>query len=153
MFNPLKLIPTGVDTAKDKADFKLASAVLRVPVGLYIANSGLGKFKADEGTAQFLQNMAASGIPAVKEMDAKNFATFVAASETAVAGALLAPFVPNRLAGLGLTTFAAGLLSMYFRNPDMTLGDGIRPSQEGTPLSKDMWLAAIGAALMALPKK
>ena len=45
------------------------------------------------------------------------------------------------------------MLSMYFRNPDMTLDDGIRPSQEGTPLSKDMWLAAIGAALMALPKK
>ena len=95
MFNPLKLIPTGVDTAKDKADFKLASAILRVPVGLYIANSGMGKFKADEGTAQFLQNMAATGIPAVKEMDAKNFATFVAASETAVAGALLARLSPT----------------------------------------------------------
>ena len=42
---------------------------------------------------------------------------------------------------------------MYFGNDAMTEDDGIRPSQEGLPLSKDSWLVAIGAALMALPRK
>ena len=39
------------------------------------------------------------------------------------------------------------------RNDELTQEDGIRPSQEGTPLSKDVWLAAIGASLIAQGKK
>ncbi|WP_291314487.1 DoxX family membrane protein [Corynebacterium sp. UBA2622] len=153
MFNPLKLIPTGITTAKDKADTKVASIALRAPIGLFMLNTGLEKFQADKATAEFLQNMASTGLPFVKEMDAENFAKLIAASETSLGAALLLPFVPNRLAGLGLSTFAAGLLSMYFRNPAMTQSDGIRPTQEGLDLSKNTWLAAIGAALLALPKK
>lgn len=43
---------------------------------------------------------------------------------------------------------SAGMLSMYFRNDAMTQDDGVRPSQDGTPLAKDLWLAAIAAALI-----
>lgn len=153
MFNPLKVIPTGVFTKQDKANIGFASAALRIPTGLYVLNSGLGKFKADKGTAEWLQNTAATGLPFVKEMDAENFAKLLASTETSLGTALLLPFVPNRLVGVGLTAFAAGLLSMYFGNDDMTEADGIRPSQDGTALAKDSWLAAIGAALVALPSK
>lgn len=132
---------------------RLAAALLRVPTGLYILNSGAGKLGADEGTAEFLHGMAQTGIPAVKDADPKAFAKFVAYSETGIGAALLAPFVSNRLAGAALATFGAGLLTMYFGNDAMTEDDGIRPSQEGLSLSKDSWLVSIGTALMALPRK
>lgn len=153
MFKSLKKVPTGVETAEDRASVKVAAAALRAPIGLFILNSGLGKVKADKGTAEFLQNMASAGVPFVKELEAENFAKLLAAAETSLGVALLLPFVPNRLAGLGLTAFSAGLLSMYFGIPEMTQKDGIRPSQDGTALAKDSWLAAAGLALVTLPKK
>ncbi|MEX3505367.1 hypothetical protein [Corynebacterium sp. LK2510] len=153
MFNPLKLIPTGINTAQDSASCKVASAALRAPIGLFILNSGVGKFSADRETAEGLQGMAATGLPFVKEMDAENFAKLLATAETSLGAALLLPFIPNRLVGLGLTAFSAGLLSMYFGNPDMTREDGIRPSQSGTALAKDSWLAAAGVALATLPRR
>ena len=153
MFNPLKAIPAGITTKQDKTNLGFASAALRVPTGLFILNSGLGKFQADKETAEGLQGMAATGLPFVKEFDAENFAKLLATAETGLGTALLLPFIPNRLAGLGLAAFGAGLLSMYFGNDDMTEDDGIRPSQSGTPLAKDSWLVAIGAALAALPNK
>ncbi|AWB83092.1 DoxX family protein [Corynebacterium liangguodongii] len=136
-----------------KTKLGLSSAALRVPTGLFILNSGLGKLQADKATAEGLQGMAATGLPFVKELDAETFAKALAAAETGLGTALLLPFVSNRLAGLGLTAFGSGLLTMYFGNSDNTEDDGIRPSQAGTPLAKDSWLAAIGAALLALPKK
>ena len=39
---------------------------------------------------------------------------------------------------------------MYFRNPEMTQSDGIRPSEQGIPLAKDSWMLAIGAALVTM---
>ncbi|WJY66970.1 hypothetical protein [Corynebacterium auris] len=153
MFNPLKKIPTGITSAQDKVNTKFTSAALRGPIGLYILNAGLGKFNADQETAEGLQGMAATGLPFVKEIEPKNFASLLAAGETALGAALLLPFIPNRLAGLGLTAFSAGLLSMYFGNPENTESDGIRPSQSGTALAKDSWLTAAGVALLTLPKK
>ncbi|AQQ14025.1 hypothetical protein CGLAU_00095 [Corynebacterium glaucum] len=153
MFNPLNLLPVSIFSKQDKTNLGFASATLRAPLGLYILNSGLGKFGADKETAEGLQDMAATGIPALDEFDPETFAKTLAASETALAAALLLPFVPNRLAGLGLATFGAGLLTMYFGNDQMTEDDGIRPSHDGLSLSKDAWLVAIGAALMALPRK
>ena len=132
---------------------KLASVALRVPAGLFILNSALGKFGLNREAAEGLQGMAATGIPALGKLDPEQFGTGLAVSEAAVAGALLAPFVINRLAGAALGSFGAGMLTMYFNNDAMTEDDGIRPSQEGTALSKDSWLVAIGAALMALPRK
>ncbi|WP_369821450.1 hypothetical protein [Kocuria sp. CNJ-770] len=70
----------------------------------------------------------------------------MAYSEMGIGAALLTPFVNKRLAGLALGAFSAGLLAMYFRNPDMTQEDGIRPTEAGTGLSKDAFLAAIAAA-------
>lgn len=127
---------------------RIAEAALRGITGAYILNSGIGKLSLDEDHAKGLQGMAATGIPQVAELDPKTFGSAVAWSEIAVAGGLLTPFIPRRLAGLGLGAFAGGLLSMYFGNDQMTESDGVRPSAAGIPLSKDIWLAAIAVALI-----
>ncbi|MCS6712295.1 DoxX family membrane protein [Brachybacterium sp. EF45031] len=126
----------------------ISTAILRAVPGAFILNSGIGKLGMDEGTATYLQEAAAKGLPIVKEMTPEQFGKFLTYGEIAVGAMLLAPFVPTRIAGAALTTFATGLVSSYFRTPGMTQKDGVRPTQEGTPLAKDTWLAAIGAALL-----
>jgi hypothetical protein len=62
--------------------------------------------------------------------------------------ALLTPFLPSRLAGIGLGIFSGSLFTMYLRTPGMTLEDGLRPSPQGTALAKDIWMLGIAAALV-----
>ena len=138
---------------KDKINLRLPSAALRIPTGALILNSGLGKFQVDKEGAEGLRDMATDGIPQLGQVDAETFATGLASSETALGAALLCPLIPNRLAGLGLTAFGAGLLSMYFGNDQYTEDDGIRPSSAGLAIAKDSWLVGIGLALAALPRK
>lgn len=141
------------DKEVSKGRTKLASTLLRLPVGLFVVNSGINKLGLKGEGAEGLQGMAATGIPAVNELDADTLAKAIAYSEIGIGSALIAPFIPNRLAGLALTTFGSGLLTMYLGNDENTEDDGIRPSQKGLPLAKDSWLVAIGAALMALPNQ
>jgi hypothetical protein len=128
--------------------FNLANAALRAVPGAFILNSGIGKLELDAESAGGLQSMAANAFPAVKDLDAETFGKLLAGAEIAVGSTLLAPILPNRLAGLVLGAFSAGMLTMYFRTDEMTLEDGIRPSQSGTPVAKDSWLAAIALALL-----
>ena len=123
---------------------------LRVATGAFILNSGLGKLGADEGTAQFLHGAAAATYPALfKDMKPASFAQLLAASEIALGAALLAPMVPATVAGAGLTGFGASLMGLYLKTPSMTLDDGIRPSQEGTAIAKDVWLVGAGLTLLS----
>ncbi|ALC04556.1 hypothetical protein CDES_00350 [Corynebacterium deserti GIMN1.010] len=131
----------------------ISNAILRGVSGAYLVQSGYGKLGMPDEAAAGIQGFASTGIPALSNLDADTFGKFVAYSELGIGGALLAPMVPNRLAGLGLGAFSAGLLSIYFRNPAMTQEDGIRPSQDGTALSKDLFLAAIAGALVFGPSK
>lgn len=122
---------------------------VRVATGAFILNSGVSKLGADEGTAQFLHGAAAGTYPALfEDMDPKTFAKLLAAAEIGVGVALLAPMVPATVAGMALTGFGAGLVGMYLKTPSMTLEDGIRPSQEGTSLAKDVWLVGAGLTLL-----
>ena len=122
---------------------------IRVATGAFILNSGLGKLGADEGTAQFLHGAAASTYPALfKDMKPASFAQLLAASEIALGAALLAPMVPATVAGAALTGFGASLMGLYLKTPSMTLDDGIRPSQEGTAVAKDVWLVGAGLTLL-----
>ena len=91
--------------------------------------------------------------PPLGQIDAETFATGLASAETALGVALLCPLIPNRLAGLGLTAFGAGLLTMYFGGDQYTEDDGIRPSDAGKAIAKDSWLVGAGVALAALPRK
>lgn len=127
---------------------RLSSAILRTVTGAFILNSGLGKTKLDPETAAGLQQVAATGVPAVKQLEPATFGKLLAGTEIALGAGLLTPFVNRRLIGLGLAGFASGMLTLYFRNPDNTQADGIRPTQQGIPLAKDAWLAAIGLALL-----
>lgn len=132
---------------------RLSNAILRGVSGAYLIQSGLGKKDLPEEAYGHLKGMAASGIPQFGEWDDKTFGQFLWLSEIGIGAVMVTPFVNKRLAGAALLAFSAGMLSMYFRNDELTQADGIRPSQEGTPLSKDVWLAAIGASLIAQGKK
>ena len=81
-------------------------------------------------------------------MSAKDFAKLLSTAEIALGAALLAPFVPSRLVGLGLAGFSAGLVRMYLKTPGMTQEDGIRPTADGTGLAKDVWLLGIALGLV-----
>lgn len=125
-----------------------STAILRAVPGAFILNAGIGKLNLPPEAAAGMQAMAAKGVPKLGELTPEQFAKFISYGEIAVGSALLLPFVPTRIAGAALGTFAGGMLAMYFRTPELTEKDGVRPSQEGTPVAKDTWLAAIAVALV-----
>lgn len=121
---------------------------LRLSTGAFILNSGLSKRDIDRDTAGYLQGMAANAFPQVKQLDPAKFGKVISAVETGLGAALLLPFIPSRLVGLGLAAFSGGLLAMYFRTPEMTEDDDVRPSQQGTPVAKDVWMFGIALSLI-----
>ena len=126
----------------------LSTAVLRAVPGAFILNSGIGKLGMPAEMAEALQGMAAQGVPPLGKLTPEQFGKFLSYGEIAVGAALLLPFVPRKVAGLGLAAFSGSMISMYLRTPGMTEADGVRPSQDGTSLAKDSWLLAIAAALI-----
>ncbi|WP_306509358.1 hypothetical protein [Corynebacterium xerosis] len=125
-----------------------ASFTARLFPGLILLNSGLGKRKLDAESAAGLQGFASTGIPAVTKLDPKTFGKMLSAGEIATGAALLAPVVPNRVAGAALTAFGAGFMSMYLRAPGQRQEGSLAPTQDGMSLAKDSWLLGIGAALL-----
>jgi hypothetical protein len=121
---------------------------LRLSTGAFILNAGWGKRHLDQDSAAGLQAMAARVIPPVNRIDAEKFARMLSYAEMALGAALLTPFLPSRLAGIGLGMFSGSLLAVYLKTPGMTLEDGIRPSPQGTVLAKDIWMLGIAAALV-----
>lgn len=120
----------------------------RIATGAFILNSGLGKRKVDEATAQGLHGFATSTYPFLKGVDPKTFATALSTGEIVLGAALLTPFVPTIVAGGALTAFSAGLLGLYLRTPGMTKDGSIAPTQDGLTVAKDVWLLGIGAGLV-----
>ena len=121
---------------------------LRLTTGALILNAGWGKRKLDQDNAAGLQAMAAKIIPPVSRIEAEKFGKMLSYAEMTLGAALLAPFLPSRLAGIGLGIFSGALFAMYLQTPGMTLEDGIRPSPQGTGLAKDIWMLGIAAALV-----
>ncbi|HMG62176.1 MAG TPA: hypothetical protein VK599_04435, partial [Streptosporangiaceae bacterium] len=91
---------------------------------------------------------AAATYPFVGKLKPQDFARLLAVSEIALGSALLVPVVPAGVAGAGLVAFAGGLLGLYARTPGMRKEGSIFPSQEGTALAKDVWMAGIGLGLV-----
>ncbi|WP_333732594.1 hypothetical protein [Streptomyces sp. IBSBF 3010] len=116
----------------------------RLATGAFILNSGLGKLKADEATAQGLHGMASNVYPFLGKLEPGRFTRLLAWSEIAVGAALLTPVVPTRLAGLALTGFSGGLFGLYLRTPGMREPGSLRPTQDGIALAKDSWMLGIG---------
>ena len=127
---------------------RLSHLPLRVSTGAYILNSGLTKLSADDDTAKGLHGMASGAYPVFGDMEPQAFVKTLAMGEIAVGGALLLPIVPAWMAGAALTGFSGALVGMYLRTPGMTKEDGVRPTQQGTPFAKDIWMVGTGLALL-----
>ncbi len=126
---------------------KIRRAPLRLTTGAFILNSGLNKIKGDEQTAQALHGMAVGAYPVLDRVKPKPFLTLLAISEITVGGLLLLPLAPAGLAGLALLGFSGAMVGLYVRT-DGLHDKYLRPSQEGTAIAKDTWMAAIGVALI-----
>ncbi|GII65507.1 hypothetical protein Skr01_55920 [Sphaerisporangium krabiense] len=120
----------------------------RVAVGAYFLDSGLSKFDADEETAQGVHGMAVRAYPFLGKVDPVLFTRVLSISEMALGAALLTPVVPSLVAGAALTGFAGGLIGLYLRTPGMTRPGGVRPSDQGKAVAKDVWLLGIGLGLV-----
>lgn len=121
----------------------------RLTTGAYILHSGWAKLRrgTDEQAAR-LHGMATSAYPLLADIPPRQFLTTLAVGEIGVGTALLLPFVPDRIAGAMLSGFAGALVGMYLRTPAMREPGSIWPSSQGTAVSKDVWLLAIGVRLV-----
>jgi uncharacterized membrane protein YphA (DoxX/SURF4 family) len=126
---------------------KLRRAPGRLATGAFILNSGLSKLKADEATAGGLHGMAVGAYPPLGKLTPTVFAKVLAVGEVTVGATLLLPIVPAGLAGIALTGFAAGLVGLYIRTPALH-DNRMRPTQAGTGIAKDIWMAGIGIGLV-----
>jgi hypothetical protein len=121
----------------------------RIATGAFILNSGLGKRRADAATAAGLHGFAVGTYPFLAKVPPTTFAKALSTGEIVIGAALLTPFVPTAVAGAALTAFSAGLLGLYLRTPGMTKpGKSVAPTQEGLPISKDVWMLGIGIGLL-----
>jgi len=127
---------------------KLSHIPSRVATGAFILNSGLGKLNADDETAKGVHGMAVGTYPFLDKVDPRVFTKALAVGEVAIGASLLSPFVSPLLAGGALVGFSGSLLRMYLKTPGMTRQDGVRPSQQGTPIAKDVWMLGIGLGLV-----
>ncbi|MBU8861012.1 MULTISPECIES: hypothetical protein [unclassified Micromonospora] len=127
---------------------RLSHAPLRVAIGAYILNSGLGKRTLEGEAAAGVHGMAAGAMPQLRQIPPDRFAMLLSRGEIALGAALLAPFVPSLLAGAALTAFGAGLVQLYLKTPGMREGTSLRPSQAGIGLAKDVWLVGAGLSLV-----
>ncbi|MET7879381.1 hypothetical protein [Micromonospora profundi] len=127
---------------------KLAHLPLRVSIGAYFLNSGLGKRNLEGEAAAGMHGMAVAALPQLKQFEPVRFAKLLSRSEIALGAALLTPFVPTPLVGLGLTAFGAGLVQLYLKTPGMREPGSIRPTQQGTGLAKDVWLVGAGLTMV-----
>lgn len=131
-----------------RSPVKLSHLPARLATGAFMVNSGWSKLGADRQTAEALHAMAAGTYPSVRQLDPERFTQLLAVGELALGAALLVPVVPTGLAGAGLTGFSAGLLGLYLHTPGMREEGSLRPTHQGTPLAKDIWLLGIGAGFV-----
>lgn len=127
---------------------KLSHLPVRLATGAFILNSGIGKLNLTDEEAAHYQDAGAVGVPLIKRLDAKTFGKALSGAEIGLGAALLTPIIPSWLAGLALAGFSGSLLKMYLNTPGATEEDGIRPSPQGVPLAKDVWMFGIGATLV-----
>jgi uncharacterized membrane protein YphA (DoxX/SURF4 family) len=126
---------------------------VRIATGAFILNSGLEKLSADSERATGLHGFATGSYPVLSSIPPEQFAKALAVSEVGLGAALLLPIVPSRIAGAGLAAFAGGLLGLYLRTPGMRQEGSIRPTEQGIPLAKDVWMLGAGLSLLAADRR
>jgi hypothetical protein len=120
----------------------------RIAAGGYILRTGWEKWDGDEDRAKALHGMASAAFPVLKAVEPATFLKLLAGSEMALGGALLAPFVPTVLAGVGLTAFSAALVVFYLKTPALHKPGSLWPNQNGIGIAKDVWLLGMGAGFL-----
>jgi hypothetical protein len=120
----------------------------RIATGAFILNSGIGKLSADDAAAAQLHGFAVGTYPFLGKVKPGDFVRILAATEITLGTVLLIPVIPAAVAGAGLAAFAGGLLGLYVRTPGMRKPGSPLPTQEGTALFKDIWMAGIGLGLI-----
>ena len=120
----------------------------RIATGAFMINSGVGKLKADEATVERLHGFAAGTYPFLNKLKPADFVRLFAASEIVLGTALVVPVVPAGLVGAGLAAFSAGTLGLYVKTPGMRKPGTPLPTEAGTALAKDVWMAGIGLGLV-----
>jgi uncharacterized membrane protein YphA (DoxX/SURF4 family) len=121
----------------------------RLATGAYILHTGWEKWHGSEEQAKGVHGMAAGAYPFLGSIPPTTFLKALAAAEIGIGTVLLAPVVPNRIAGAALTGFAGGLLTMYLRTPGLHKPGSVWPSPAGIGVSKDVWMLGIGLGLLA----
>ncbi len=127
---------------------RLRNLPTRLTTGGYIFHSGLEKWKAGPEAAQGMHGMASQTFPVLQKVSPPVFLKLLAAGEMATGALLLAPTVSPVKAGVALSAFSGALLTMYARTPGMRRPGSIWPTPEGIGVSKDVWMAGIGAGLV-----
>lgn len=127
---------------------RLRHVPARLATGAFILNSGITKRGLTEEQAAGLQQMAVQAFPQFEQMSAQDFGRLLSTGEIALGSALLLPIVPTWLAALGLAGFSAGLLRLYTKVPGLTQEGSLRPTQDGTVIAKDVWMAGIAWSLL-----
>jgi hypothetical protein len=127
---------------------RLANLPARVAAGAFMLNAGLGKISPTDEAATAVHGMATTAYPFLGQVPPASFTKALGASEIGLGTALLLPIVPDGVAGAALTAFSAGLIGLYLRVPGMRNEGSLRPTQQGTAISKDIWLLALGVSLM-----
>jgi hypothetical protein len=127
--------------------FKAWHIPVRLATGAYILNSGLQKRSADDETVKGLHGFATTAYPELEDVEPERFVSMLSAGEIALGSLLLLPVVPTPVAGLALTTFGGLLGRLYLNAPGTREEGGLRPTEQGTPLAKDVWMLGIGTAL------
>ena len=120
----------------------------RLVTGAFIFHAGYGKWRGTPEQATALHGVAANAFPILRAVPPPAFLRLLAAGEMATGAIILAPLVPDRLAGGGLSLFSGTLLTMYWRTPTMRKAGSIWPTPAGTAISKDVWMLGIGASLL-----
>jgi hypothetical protein len=120
----------------------------RITTGAFILNSGIGKLSADDQTAAQLHGFAAGASPFLNKLKPHDFVRLLAVAEITLGAALLIPVIPSALAGAGLAAFSGGMLGLYARTPGLHKQGSPLPTQEGTAIAKDVWMAGIGLGLL-----
>ena len=128
--------------------FRLWHVPVRAATGAYIFNSGMTKRDAPPEVAEQMHGFASSAYPQLSDVPPERFVSSLSMAEMAVGAVLLAPLVPTGLAGVVLTGFSSALLGLYLKTPGLTEEGSVRPSREGIPIAKDVWLLGIGLALV-----
>ena len=127
---------------------RLRHVPARLATGAFILNSGITKRDLTEEQAAGLQQMAVQAFPQFEQMSATDFGRLLSTAEIALGSALLLPVVPTWLAALGLAGFSAGLLRLYTKVPGLTQQGSLSPTQDGTVIAKDVWMAGVAWSLL-----